>query len=161
MNTEGQESTHVLDAAKLTCPYCGGPEVMLSSLMADPNHIADTVYEAHYITYTGNTCQGLVGLCAQCGHEWVPFWYILDAVTNATAAAITMTHLDASILNGLTGCYAIYLDAAGTDTGLYYTISTNTAAPPTVITLSIATNNNETGMWMITNILPYGRTAAS
>ena len=47
------------------------------------------------------------------------------------------------------------------DTGLYYVIASNTAASPTVITMTIATNNDEAGMWTIQKYLPLGLTAAS
>ena len=161
-NAEGPVSTHVTDATKLQCPVCGGSKIYLSSLMDDGNDITtDTRFAALYVTITGGNICGLVGLCVQCGKEWVPMWYILDIATGAAAAAVTMTNLDASVANGLTGAYAIYLDAAGTDTGLYYVVASNTAAPPTVITMTIATNNDEVGYWMITNILPLGLTAAS
>lgn len=161
---EGIESTHVTDATKLACPYCGGVETMLSSLMDNPNDIVnDTDFAALGITNVdGGGIQGFVGLCSQCGHEWVPIWYLFDIATGAVGAAVTFTNLVTTIAaNLLTGCYCIYLDAAGTDTGKYYIVTTNTQADPAVLTMTIATNDDEAGIWMITNILPLGRTAAT
>ena len=157
VNIEGQENEHVLDAAKLTCPYCGGPEVMLTSLMDDPNDITEeTVFAAYDITITGGHFHGLVGLCAQCGHEWVPLWYFFD-VSATTGASLVMTNLDAGTINTLAGIYAIPM--TGTDVGDYFKIATHTAADPTTITLDAAASGDEDGIWMFTNILPLGLTA--
>jgi len=163
VNIEGQESAHVLDAAKLTCPYCGGPEIMLTSLMDDPNDITnDTRFAALKITFaSGTSCQGLVGLCAQCGHEWVPYWWLID-VGESNGTTITMTNLDqittASLLKG---AYMIYLGADANDHYQYFTIDTNTVAAPTVITTVVAPHLDTDGIFLITNILPIGFDAAA
>jgi len=157
---EGSKSTHVLDAAKLSCPYCGGTKCMLTGTMDDPNDIiGDTVFAALLLTITGGSFQGLVALCAQCGHEWVPLWYCFDvAASNGTT--LTMTNLDqATTANLMAGLYLIPM--VGTDVGKYFIVDTNTAATPTVITPTVAPNADGDGIWMITNILPLGLTAAS
>ena len=159
MNIEGAESAHVLDAAKLTCPYCGGPEIMLSSTMDDPNDITqDTVFAALDITYAdGVSCQGLVGLCAHCGHEWVPYWAVYDVGTTGVGQETTMTNLDAGTADLLAGCYGLCL--VGTSIEKYYIIATHTAATPTVITWTAPKPNADAdGYWVITNILPVGFT---
>ena len=160
MNVQGTESEHVIDSTKIVCSYCGSPELMLSTLMDDPNDITeDTDFAALLLTITGGSFQGLVGLCPNCGHEQVPFWYFLD-VGAATGAAVVMTNLDqATTANLLAGLYAIPM--VGTDAGLYYVVASNTAAAPTTLTMTIATNDDEDGLWMITNVLPFGLTAAS
>lgn len=160
MNKEGTQSSHVKDSTKIACKYCGGVDTMLSSLMDDPNDITgDTDFAALLLSITGGSFQGLVGLCSQCGHEWVPLWYCID-VGASDGTAVTMTNLDqATTANLMAGLYAI--PCVGTDIGKYFTIATNTAAAPTVITPTIAPNIDSDGIWIITNILPFGLTAAS
>ena len=159
MNIEGAESAHVIDAAKLTCPYCGGPEVMLTSLMDDPNDITgDTAFAALKLTNgDGTGIQGLVGLCAQCGHEWVPLWYTFDTCTfTGEETTPALTNLDAAVANGLDGCYFIAL--VGTNANKYVEIASNTLAAPTVITLAAAMPDDTDGLCMITNVEPIGLT---
>jgi len=157
MNKEGIQSSHVKDSTKLSCPYCGGVEIMLSSLMDDPNDITqDTIFAALGLTITGGSFQGFVGLCSQCGHEWVPLWWCFDTATFAGTTALTLTNLDASVANGLADLYLIVL--VGTDIGKYVEIASNTIATPTVPTLKFAVNNDGDGICMITNIEPVGLT---
>lgn len=160
MNLEGQESSHVTDSAKLSCPYCGGTECQLTGLMDDPNDITqDTVFAALLLTISGGHFHGLVALCSQCGHEWVPLWYCID-VAASDAGALTMTNLDqATTADLMAGLYLI--PCVGTDVGKYFIVDTNTAAAPTVITPTVAPNADCDGIWIITNILPLGLTAAS
>ena len=166
INAEGAESAHVLDAAKLKCPYCGGVEIMLTSLMDDPNDITgDTVFAALKISIATASFQGLVGLCAQCGHEWVPLWYCFD-VGASDGTTITMTNLDSNrasnaTANLLAGLYMVYLGTDANDQFQYFVINTNTAASPAVITPLVAPHGDSDGIYMITNILPFGLTAAS
>ena len=161
----GAESVHVKDSTKIKCPRCQSCSVALSSLMDDPNDITeDEDFAALYVTNTaaGYGIQGFVGLCNSCGHEWVPLWYMFDIATGAATKAVTFTNIvTTSAANLLAGLYCVPLDAAGTDIGKYYIVESNTKADPAVISMTVATNDNETGMWMITNILPLGRTAAS
>lgn len=163
--TEGIASALVKDTTKMVCSYCGGTSFMVSSTMDNPNDVAgDTEFAALLITNAGaQDIQGLVFLCSTCGHEQVHFWYLLDIVAGVAGAAFTMTNLvQATTANLLAGAYCIPLDAAGTDIGKYYIVSTNTAADPTVLTMTVASgDNSETGMMLITNLLPVGLTAAS
>ncbi len=158
INKEGPEhSTFVIDTNKIACPYCGGVKMMLSNLMDDPNDITeDSRFAAHYITYTGDSCQGLVGLCVQCGHTSVPIWYIHDVTTADGSKGLTMTNIDASSADGLAGCWALIL--VGTDIGKYVAIASNTAVAGTVITTAFNVNNDADGILMITNIEPVGLT---
>jgi len=151
---------HVTAATVITCEQCGGGAFVLSTLMDDPNDITqDAAYAALLISYTGGSAQGFVGKCHYCGHEQVPLWYITD-VAASDGTKLVMTNLDqATTANLLAGKYAIC--CCGTDTGKYFTISTNTAAAPTHITPTVAPNADDDGIWIITNILPFGLTAAS
>ena len=161
MNVQGIESDHVTDATKIVCSYCGSPELMLSSTMDDPNDITeDTDFAALLITFaSGKSCQGLVGLCPNCGHEQVPFWYLLD-VADSNGTTLTMTNLDqATTANLLAGIYMVCL--VGTDVGKYFIVGTNTAAAPTVITTTVAPNADADGYFLITNVLPLGFTLAT
>jgi len=160
VTAEGPESTHVTDAYKIKCPYCGGVKMMLSNLMDDPNDITgDTDFAALLLTITGGSFQGLVALCLQCGHEYVPYWRCQDvAASNGTT--LTMTNLDqATTANLMAGLYLI--PCVGTDVGKYFIVDTNTAAAPTVITPTVAPNADCDGIWIITNILPLGLTEAT
>ena len=158
--TEGTVSALVIDATKIVCSYCGGTSFMLSSTMDDPNDVAgDTEFAALLLTATSGVFTGLVALCSTCGHEQVPFWQILD-VAASDGTALTMTNLDqATTADLMVGLYMYPL--AGTDIGKYFTIATNTAAAPTVITPSVAPNADCDGYWVITNIAPTGYTVAS
>lgn len=161
VNVQGTESEHVVDSTKIVCSYCGSPELMLSSLIDDPNDITeDTEFAALLLTITGGSIQGLVGLCPNCGHEQVPYWRLQDVGTAAVGGVVTMTNLDqnttADLMAGLYG-----IPCVGTDIGKYFTVATNTAAAPTAITFSVAPNADSDGIWIITNVLPLGLTAAS
>lgn len=160
MNVQGTESEHVVDSTKIVCSYCGSPELMLSSLMDDPNDITeDTEFAALLLTITGGTIQGLVGLCPNCGHEQVPYWRLQD-VGASNGTTVTMTNLDqATTANLMAGLYMIPM--VGTDVGKYFIVNTNTAAAPTVITPTVAPNADCDGIWIITNVLPFGLTVAS
>ena len=157
MNKEGIQSSHVKDATKLSCPYCGGVEIMLSSLMDDPNDIKnDSAFSARGLTIAGGSFQGLVGLCSQCGHEWVPYWWCFVTGTFAGTTAVTVVHLDTTVVNSLNDCFMIM--CVGTDIGKYVAIASNTIATPTVPTLAFAVNTNADGIAIITNIEPVGLT---
>lgn len=157
---EGTESTHVQDSTKLQCPYCDGTECMVSDLMDDPNNITDdTRFAALEISNgDGSKIQGLVVLCSQCGHEWVPYWWTLD-IGAATTTTVVMTNLDVGAANALDGMYAIPL--FGTDAGDYFVIASHTVNDPTTLTLEVAATGDEDELWMITNLLPVGVTLHS
>lgn len=161
-NPEGPVTTYVTDAMKFQCTNCNGSKFYISTTIDDPNDITqDTVFAAYDITISGGSFQGLVCACAQCGHEQVPFWYILD-IGACTGAAITMTNLDAGTANTLADLYMI--PCCGTDgtAKKYHVIASHTAATPTVITVDTSSgDDSEDGYWMITNLLPVGKTLAS
>jgi hypothetical protein len=161
---EGTQSTHVTDSNKIVCNRCGGVEFHVSSTLDEGDDITeDTTHAALYLTNAGNyDTLALVGQCVQCGVEQVLWFLMFDIASAAAGAAVTMTDMvQTSAANLAAGLYAIYLDAAGTDTGLYYTVASNTKADPTVLTMTVATNNDEAGFWCITNLAPTGWTAAS
>jgi hypothetical protein len=161
-NEEGPVSTLVLDAAKFTCWRCNGTKFYISTTLDDFNDISrDTAVTAYYVTITGGNIESEIYLCAHCGAENAGNFWIYDVIAGAAGAAFTMTNLDASVADGLAGCYLVYLDNDGTDEGLYYTIASNTAAAPTVITTTVASNNDEVGGAFITRFKPIGMTAAS
>jgi len=162
---EGAVSAHVTDATKIVCPHCGGVEIMLSNLMDDPIDIDDDTYKALMIE-SDNPVMGLVGLCAQCGQEWIPMWYTLDIVaTDGTDMTMTAFNTDRDPGSGanavedlLAGCYMIYVGDDVNNRMAYVTIATNTAADPAVITPQ-AHHADQDGVWIITNVLPLGLTA--
>ena len=161
-NPEGPVSTHVTDATKIQCPYCNGSRFQLSSTLDDPNDITqDEDFAALLITFaSGTSAQGLVALC-HCGREFVPFWAIYD-VGASNGTTFTMTNIDqATTANLLAGKYLVYLGTDANDKGKYFIVGTNTAAAPTVITPTVAPHADTDGMFMLTNILPLGFTAAS
>ena len=162
-NPEGPVSALVLDSAKFQCENCGGSKMYISKTIDDPNDVGGQAeaFTAYDITITGGSFQGLICLCAQCGVQQVPFWYILD-IGACTGAAVTMTNLDAGTANTLADLYAI--PCCGTDgtAKKYHVIASHTAATPTVITMDTASGDDtEDGYWMITNLLPVGKTLAS
>ena len=162
INAEGAESAIITDSVKKRCNYCGGTQFFVGTTMDNFNDITGSDEASLGITNVGSEdIQAEPLLCKQCGHQNVGFWMILDIATGAAGAAVTFTNLVSTVANNLAGFYAIYLDAAGTDTGKYYIVASNTAADPSVVTMTVATNNNELGYWLITNRLPVGFTAAS
>ena len=165
INAEGPESAHVVDSAKYKCPYCGGVKFMISETLDEADDITeDTVHAALLLTNAGAyDTLGLVALCCQCGHESVPWWIMLDIAAGVAGAAVTMTDMvQTTTANLAAGLYAIPLDNDGTDIGKYFTVATNTAADPTVLTMTVASgDNSEVGFWLITNLAPTGWTAAS
>lgn len=159
VNAEGPVSALVIDSAKFRCSNCNGSKMYISKTLDDPNDVAgDTVFAALLLTYTGNSCQGLVCLCAQCGHEQVPFWYLTDVGTTGVGQETTMTDLiQSTTANLMAGLYGI--PCVGTNVGSYYIVASNTAADPTVITWTAPKPNADSdGIWIITNILPVGLT---
>ena len=161
-NQEGPVSVHVTDATKYQCPRCGSSRIQLRFTYLDPNLITDDeTFAALLITFaSGTSAQGIVALC-HCGKEWVPFWYVFD-VGASNGTAITMTNLvQATTANLLADYYLIYLGTNATDKGKYFTIASNTAADPTVITPDGSLHADTDGMFALTNILPLGFTLAT
>lgn len=167
---EGTESTHVIDSTKIACPYCDGVEIMLSNLMDDPIDITtDTRFQALMMEAAGSPIHGLVGLCVQCGYEWVPLWYLFDVATSG-AGVMVMTNLDSDRDDGsgdnavadlLAGIYVIYLGTDVNDTLQYFTVATNDAAEGVTLTMTVAPHNDTDGICMVTNVLPFGSTPAA
>jgi hypothetical protein len=157
---EGIASAVVTDLSKRVCQYCGGTRFMIKDDCDDINdshHHSEA--SAYYITATGGVISGRIYLCDQCGQENVEIMMILDTCAGVAGAAITMTNLDASTANGLAGCYVIPL--GGTDARKKFTISSNTAAAPTVITLSVAPNADTNGEVCLVTSINTEYTAAS
>jgi len=165
INPEGAESTHVQDSTKYKCPNCQGVSFMISTTLDEADDILqDTVHAALKLTNAGSyDTLGLVVRCDQCGHESVPWWIMLDVVSGVVGAAFTMTDMvQATTADLAAGLYCIPLDNDGTDIGKYFIVTTNTAADPTVLTMTVASgDNSEVGFMLLTNLLPVGWTAAS
>lgn len=166
IDKEGPESSHVTDATKMSCPNCGGVKIMLSNLMDDPIDITGDTRFAALMIESDDPIMGLVGLCVQCGHEWVPIWYTIDTIdtdgTAMTCTAFNTDRNDGSGANATTnlcaGLYLICFVDGNADEGKYVTIATNTAADPAILTANAHTNTAD-GIWLITNVLPLGLTA--
>lgn len=148
-NVEGAIGAILTDVLKDVCEHCNGSEFMFSLTFDDVNHVKGELASLG-ITCAGGIICGLVLMCAQCGHEQTRLAWILDvAASNGTT--LTMTNLDSSVANNLAGYFAICL--AGTDVGKVFTIATNTAAAPTVITPSVAPNADADGYFLITEFV--------
>ena len=156
---EGPNTAFVTDLTKIRCNRCGSTWWEMSSVIDDPNDItADTAFADLLLTNAGFPIFGFLGHC-HCGHEQVLQWFIMDVAVSDTGT-LEMTHLvQATTANLMAGLYCYPL--AGTDIGKYFIIATNTAADPTVITPTVAPNDDCDGYWVITNLLPVGLTAAS
>ena len=157
--TEGTVSALVTDTTKHKCWYCGGTRFMYPTTIDDFNDVGEDINAVAYlVTITGGSIQAEVLLCDTCGQQNIGNWYITDT-SATTAAAHTMTNLDASSANGLAGVYMF--PCVGTDIGKYFIVASNTAASPTVITTTVAANNDSDGIWVITRFLPVGLTVAT
>ena len=132
----------------------------ISKLIDDPNDVTtDYDFADLLLTASGTHFLGQVVLCKQCGLQQVAWWMIVDTVAS-NGTTLTCTDLDqATTANLMVGLYVIC--EVGTDTDKYFTIATNTAAAPTVITTSVAPNADFDGLAIITNWVPTGYTAAS
>lgn len=162
-HVEGITSPQVPDSTKIVCPRCNSSLLYLSSTLDDPNDIVrDLIFKALLITFaSGNSAQGLVALCHACGNEFVPWWVIFD-VGASDGTAITMTNIDqATTANLLADYYLVYLGTDVNDVGKYFTIASNTAAAPTVITPDGTLHADTDGLFMLTNLLPVGFTLAT
>lgn len=160
---EGHVSTEVTDVLKEVCPRCGGTEYYLRTSFMDANAATEGCvdFKALLLTASGSDFLCQIALCESCGYTWVPFWMITDVGTS-DGAAITMANLDqATTANLMAGLYMIYVGSDANDTQEYFTISTNTAAAPTVITPSVAPHADSDGVYIITNKLPTGMTPAA
>ena len=169
-NIEGITTEHVPDSTKIACPRCNSTLLYLSSTMDDPIDITrDLVFAALMISATSGFFHGLVALCHNCGNEFVPFWWIEDVGASA-AGAITMTNIDSNRDDGsganatadlLADLYLIYIGDDVNDTDEYFIVATNTAASPVVITPTVAPHADSDGKYILTNLLPVGRTPAA
>lgn len=160
-NVEGPVSPLVADSTKYQCSNCNGSKFYISTTLDDFNDVAQATTEAALLLTNagGKGIQAEVLLCVQCGHQQVSWWVIFDVGTT-NAGAVTMTDLvQATTANLMAGLYMIPM--VGTDVEKYFIVATNTAADPTVITPTVAPNNDSDGLWMITNRLPVGYTVAS
>ena len=159
-NVGGPASAHVPDSTKIVCPRCNGTLFQISSTLDDPNDIVqDKIFAALLITFpSGASCQGLVAMCLHCGNEFVPFWMLFD-IGASNGTTITMTNLvTATTANLLADYYLAYLGTDATDLRKYFTIASNSAADPCVITPDGTINVATDGLFMLTNILPVGFT---
>lgn len=145
-NVEGAIGAILTDVLKEVCENCNGVEFMFSLTFDDVNDVKGDLADLG-ITCTGGIICGLVLMCAQCGHEQTRLAWIAD-IAASDGTALTMTNLDSSVANNLAGYFAICL--VGTDVGKVFTIASNTAAAPTVITTSVAPNLDADGYFLIT-----------
>ena len=162
-NPEGPVTPLVTDAMKFQCTNCNGSKFYISTTIDDPADVAqETVFTALLLTYaSGTSAQGLIVSCVQCGEQQVPYWAIYD-VGASDGAAVTMTNLvQLTSANLLVDHYLVYLGTDANDKGKYFTIASNTAADPTVITPDGTLHADSDGMYMVTNILPVGFTLAT
>ena len=158
-NPEGPVSPLCSDANKYQCTNCNGSKFYVSKLIDDPNDVAqDTVFAALDLTCAGAHFQGVVGMCVQCGHEQVLYWWLEDTGAT-TGAVVTMTNLDAGTANTLADYYALPLCGTNYASTIYSVIASHTAAAGTAITMDVASSDDsEDGIWIITNRLPTGWT---
>lgn len=167
---EGITSPQVPDSTKIVCPRCNSTLFYISSVMDDPIDITkDAAFAALMISAGGGFFHGLVALCHNCGNEFVPFWWIEDEGLSA-AGAVTLTNVDSNrdpgsganaVADLLEGLYLIYLGDDANDLDEYFIVATNTAASPVVITPTVAPHNDTDGKFILTNLLPVGRTPAA
>ena len=161
VNIEGPVSALVPDSTKYQCSNCNGVKFSVSTTLDNFNDVAGATTETDLLLTNvgGKDIQAEVALCLQCGNEQVLWWVIFDVGAN-TGAATTMTDLvQATTANLMAGLYMVPM--VGSDVEKYFIIASNTAADPTVITTTIAPNDDSDGLWMITNRLPVGYTVAS
>ena len=155
----GTQDTVVLDSNKFYCSNCNGTMFQISLTMDEPADINSPAVTDLTVTNAGGKgIQAIPVLCQSCGTQQYSYVRMFDvAVTNAGAS--TMTDMVETSANSLAGWYGIPM--VGTDVEKYFVVSTNTAADPTVITWTVAPNNDSDGIWVIQNWLPVGYTAAS
>jgi len=140
---EGTQSTLMTDANKCVCDRCGGTEFHINvELDANTDMDARANCYAGLGTNVGGIAMNVLKTqCVQCGLDQGRAILIIDKIKTVAAKVLTMEHLDSSSADNLAGFYAIITDTASpTDPWKYMTIVSNTAAAPTLITVSETPN---------------------
>jgi hypothetical protein len=144
VNIEGAVHALLTDATKIHCEECNGTTFQVSWQLDENTDLPATaatalLWENSTPSGAQGNMQTIVMLC-QCGKILGKLAWCIDTCSACATPAVTTTHIAAAAANGLTGLYLTPL--GGTDAGSHFTISSNTAADPTVITLSTAINND-------------------
>lgn len=146
-NVEGPAHSLLPDNKKHVCEFCNGSLFQLVDTDADEN--TDLPADTKAYLWENNTPTGAEGnmqtlkLLSTCGKISGKLIWCLDTVTARGAGSITGTHIAAAVANGLAGLYVTVL--GGTDAGVSFPISANSAADPTVMTITGTPNADAVG----------------
>lgn len=144
-NEEGALHRLLTDANKFTCERCNGTQFYVGGPATDENTdlAANTkayLWENSTPTLPYGNMNTVLMLCAQCGFMQGKLAFAFDVCSAMATPAVTTTHIAAVAANGLAGLYLTPL--GGTSKGVSFVIASNTAADPTVITVTGAINDD-------------------
>ena len=140
---EGHQSALMTDANKCVCDRCNGTKFHVNvELDANTDMDARANCYAGLGTNAGGPAINVLKMqCTQCGLDQGRAVLIVDKIKTVAGQVLTMEHLDSSVENNLAGFYCVITDTASpTDPWKYMTIVSNTAAAPTLITVSETPN---------------------
>lgn len=145
-NIEGPVNALLTDLNKYQCEFCNGTTFQLGDQMDEntdfPTDTKAYLWENSTPTAPYANMQTIPLLC-QCGRVVGALAFCLDVCTARAASSITGTHIAAAVANGLAGLNVVVL--GGTDAGVSFPISANSAADPTVMTITGTPNANAVG----------------
>jgi len=145
-NIEGVVHALLTDLNKVQCEFCNGTKFQLGDQMDENTDFpVDTkayLWENSTPTAPYANLQTIPLLC-NCGKIMGLLAFGLDVCTARGASSITGTHIAAVVANGLAGLNVVVL--GGTDAGVSFPISANSAADPTIMTITGTPNANAVG----------------
>ena len=137
-NVEGPAHSLLPDNKKHVCEFCNGSLFQLVDNEADENTDLPTDTKAYLWENSTPTApfanMQTLKLLSTCGKISGKLIFCLDMCTARGASSITGTHIAAAVANGLAGLYVTVLGAVSA--GISYPISANSAADPTVMTIT-------------------------
>ena len=132
-NIEGAVNVLLTDANKIQCEFCNGTTFQVGDLGDEntdfpaDNRVYDTEHTAGYDKIA-------IPFLCQCGRVSGKLLYVYDVCTARGLSTFTGTNLDAAVADSLKGYFLIVL--GGTDKDKWFPITANSAASPTVLTVT-------------------------
>ena len=144
-NQEGAIHSLLADSNKIRCERCYGTQFYVGGPATDENTDLPAQTDAYAWENSAPTLphgnmNTVVMMCSQCGFLMGKLAFCFDVCSAMTTPAVTATHIAGVAANGLAGLYVTPL--GGTSAGVSFVIASNTAADPTVITVTGAINDN-------------------
>ena len=141
-NIEGPVNKLLTDANKMQCEFCNGSTFQVGDL-CDENTDFPTVCRCYDMEHDAGYDKIVIPFLCQCGKISGKLLYVYDVCTARGLSSFTGTNLDAAVANSLKGSFLIVL--GGTDKDKWFPITANSAADPTVLTVTGTPNLDAIG----------------